>query len=1072
MKNRTIIFSAILLIFCCFSFVSEAKANIYIWGEIDARYGQVDTYSYTWVTYPDSYYYSAGIAARLSDINNNTLDQGSKFGYYLTELNNVDFSPSTPGMVYKLSVVHYLEPLIYCDYSCNPVPNESGYYDPYGYSTSGTFQPAPNASENDEIVPDYTNSSYEIQPNNPTWEATYSPQSLYPIADYDLIVMAPLGDPHIDGISPGGLPPNSETQNIVRFSGQNLSPNRSTRIVPRINVSGSGVTAVARPAAEDPTGLDAVFTVADDAPRGDRTVSVSVLNKTSNAVTFRVGDRTPVITGISQQQGNAGSSVNVTITGNGFGANPLLDISGGGILQTVQSRSNTQIVAIFSIDPSAPPGERGVTVRSLGIAGTGFTSVSGSSDTSNSVGFTVVSNSIGATITPVDLVEKNGEKQVNVTVTNAPTSTTETRFRLRTKTGTGDATFADGSREVTIRGNTTGTGLELKIKGVTQSSQANNMIIETIQPGNPSPPSRDFTVAVITAIELERINASGTSPDIPLDNNPGPDGIHTAEEGLRIYPDKNDPTETTDRSILRVKATVSPASIPNAKVYFAGFDVDDPSADAAPIDTNDTTTGKNGNDNFGSVNNSKSGEFSNPQSGSCANAVTGTTPNYIGKIECSVATNTASGNFKVTMQPGDNFAIAASLSDIYRDSIKVYSTNGSQLINNANQVLPISGEANTNNVQGIRTKMLTVWRKWHLEVDSMGTVSGNSVTGMLSQAISLQPNTNPNVPGISYDIVTVNTTLESRRFNNGRMEIGRDSYKILENDTNRVLLEVTAGKKYKVDTNFTLYDDDDYNNDDTPMTLHGDNGERVVQLPDSFKYVSDQDGTYSDGKLRNIYASAYIMPEYGWASSPSRNYNQTNLVFDLNVEPGLNNANYSTVVNRNRDSRNDEKDDFWVGYVLIGYQGPILQDFDGSNGNFEESALQGIAPNQFIVASQIPSCDCYNSTNCPVGGKACVLPTSGAPVLPRGAYGSIIFQEVNQDLTRYFRLRQPSQNIEEIKITVPHELGHQFGLLGDNKRATFKIMDYSDYLNSVVNDVAFHSEHINIMRRRIKSPGE
>ena len=37
------------------------------------------------------------------------------------------------------------------------------------------------------------------------------------------------------------------------------------------------------------------------------------------------------------------------------------------------------------------------------------------------------------------------------------------------------------------------------------------------------------------------------------------------------------------------------------RIYFRDFDVDDPSADAAPIDTNDTAAVKTGNDNNGNV---------------------------------------------------------------------------------------------------------------------------------------------------------------------------------------------------------------------------------------------------------------------------------------------------------------------------------------------------------------------------------------------------------------------------------------------------------------------------------------
>jgi len=248
----------------------------------------------------------------------------------------------------------------------------------------------------------------------------------------------------------------------------------------------------------------------------------------------------------------------------------------------------------------------------------------------------------------------------------------------------------------------------VKIRGITESSQVNNMTIEAT-PVNASNvlAHKEFTVVVITALDFERINAD----DIALDDNPGTDGIHTPEEGLRIFPDKSDPYNTTDRSVLRVKATVSP-SVPNLKVYFASFDLDDPSANGAPIDTK----ASDGNDNNGAVNGSKSGEFSNPQGGSCSNALAGSDPSYISTIDCTTSSTTASANFKTTLQPGDNFAIAASLIDTYRSAIKVNSSAGSDLINDFNQVIPASGEANSNNVQGIRTKMLTVWRKLHIEV--------------------------------------------------------------------------------------------------------------------------------------------------------------------------------------------------------------------------------------------------------------------------------------------------------------------------------------------------------------------
>ena len=279
-----------------------------------------------------------------------------------------------------------------------------------------------------------------------------------------------------------------------------------------------------------------------------------------------------------------------------------------------------------------------------------------------------------------------------------------TKFRLRLVSGTGNATFEDSTTEKSYTGNLSQT--ELKIKGITESSAVGNYVIEALVNDTLHQASaKNFTIAAITALEFERINTTGGSPDVPFDNNPGTDGTHTAEEGLRIFPDKNTPGDNTDRATIRVKATIAPANVPNLNVYFASFDVDDPSANVTPIDTN----GSDGNDNNGHVNNSKSGEFSTAIGVSCTGDSTGSSPLHISKIACPVSNNTTSANFKVTMQPGDNFAVAASLISTYRDSIRVSSSAGANLINSASQIIPISGESNPNNVQGIRTKMLTVW---------------------------------------------------------------------------------------------------------------------------------------------------------------------------------------------------------------------------------------------------------------------------------------------------------------------------------------------------------------------------
>ena len=243
-------------------------------------------------------------------------------------------------------------------------------------------------------------------------------------------------------------------------------------------------------------------------------------------------------------------------------------------------------------------------------------------------------------ITAFEVVEKFGETDVKVSIANNANGTT--KFTIKTPNGTGSAVFESGLNELTVNGNAT--NMPLKIKGVTESSQANNIIIEAKLNNSKSVSASDnFTVARITLLLFEKFEPDYTEPD----NNPGTDGVHTPEEGLRIFPDKLTltPADTKDRSLVKVKATVSP-SIPNVTVYFGSYDLDDPSANMAPIDTN----GSDGNDNNGMVNNSTSGDFTIPPGINCTDPSTG---HIAGKIECTIASvGIATAVFKTTMQPG------------------------------------------------------------------------------------------------------------------------------------------------------------------------------------------------------------------------------------------------------------------------------------------------------------------------------------------------------------------------------------------------------------------------------------
>lgn len=222
-------------------------------------------------------------------------------------------------------------------------------------------------------------------------------------------------------------------------------------------------------------------------------------------------------------------------------------------------------------------------------------------------------------------------------------------------------------------------------------------------------------------------------------------------------------------------------------------------------------------------------------------------------------------------------------------------------------------------------------------------------------------------------------------------------------------------------------------------------------------------GIYDDGTPRNILSDAYLLPEYDWAQNTA-NYNQTNLTLDLNIESdGTINDELHAALNNNRGSKNDERDDFWIGYFLIAYQGEIERDADADST--PNSGISTGMPNSLLY------CDCYQSTaTCP----SLSPPPISCSAIPTGAFGSVLYEEVMQDVHRAWSFRR--REFENIKLTAPHELGHQFGLKGDAFRPTFKIMDYSVYTTNpsttVLNEIGLHPEHIKIIRKRTSSPGE
>ena len=88
------------------------------------------------------------------------------------------------------------------------------------------------------------------------------------------------------------------------------------------------------------------------------------------------------------------------------------------------------------------------------------------------------------------------------------------------------------------------------------------------------------------------------------------------------------------------------------------------------------------------------------------------------------ASGVASNYFTVTEQPGDNFRVVASCDPSFASQYHadINSTTGGIVDTNDNPI-----------ASNYVTEMLTVWRRLHVEVDSMGAVAGNSVSGNIPE---------------------------------------------------------------------------------------------------------------------------------------------------------------------------------------------------------------------------------------------------------------------------------------------------------------------------------------------------
>lgn len=508
-------------------------------------------------------------------------------------------------------------------------------------------------------------------------------------------------------------------------------------------------------------------------------------------------------------------------------------------------------------------------------------------------------------------------------------------------------------------------------------------ITSFLQPGtnnlsitSPHSPGYDALSLVLATVSVPAVTGQVQSVvleqiDSTIDVNPNLGG------GSRIFPDRQSPADTVNRKRVRVKATTNLA--PNTTIYFKSFDVDDPSANTSPVDSN----GNLGDDNRGL-----------PKVGTLSAVSAQTNVSGVATVELST-----------TMNPGDNFVVAASADQAYLNGVTVNLTG---LKDSSGAALPTA--------QAKATSMLTVWRRLHIEVDSMGTVQSNFVKATIN-GIGLQENGN--------HIINVNKPLEPGRYFSPSgvtqgvlLVLGGARYDIVSNGSTWVEIATPAGFPHGNVTCW-VFDDDDFNSNNP---FNGDTNDDVESLADTFTLLQHKD----DDPAKNILAPAYIHPEYDGGGSLANN--QTAVQFKANIPTGT--TNWDLQLDLGWNSEANERDDFWVILVQLAYQEDIASDTDPDP---QEATGGGTAT--YGIADDLTGC---------VG-------------MPLGGDGSLVFLETQRDVDlRGYDLK---------KRSMPHEVGHQLGLKGDNMSVPeFGVMNPEGGLT-------FGPRHLNVLRCRVKSPG-
>ncbi len=222
----------------------------------------------------------------------------------------------------------------------------------------------------------------------------------------------------------------------------------------------------------------------------------------------------------------------------------------------------------------------------------------------------------------------------------------------------------------------------------------------------------------IIIYEVESLEWQTVGGNLPLDTCPN-------NGGKQIFPGKIGPNDSTPnvRRQVDLVAIVEPP-IPGVQVYFKVWDVDDPFDQLRACDP--VNPAPDCVPNVGEIDNNRAGPDNRP-----------VPEEPLTHTVTTEEDGTATWTITVSMQPGNNYRAAASaLSDVFGPDPQVTQTTADLLgVTGAEGNFVANGGDSGYKVPVVWSKMLTVWRKLHVEVDSMMAPDfTNTQTGIIPSA--------------------------------------------------------------------------------------------------------------------------------------------------------------------------------------------------------------------------------------------------------------------------------------------------------------------------------------------------